>query len=130
MQSDWPRAFSYITWERFSQNMQFLENGKDNCGGSSKPKIAHHRIFCTTGDMRRGHSPHPSTSQNLVHFTPPGKILLPPTMKFLSPQPKVNPPTKKQSSSYNPIKTAFLAVGIAPTTFLFSFLTLWTHRSC
>ena len=43
-----------------------------------------------------------------------------PTNKFLSPPPKVNsPPTKQQFSSYNPIKTAFLAVVIAPAPFLF-----------
>ena len=44
-----------------------------------------------------------------------------PSTKFLSlpsPHQKLIPPTK-QFSSYNPIKTAFLAVVIAPTLFLF-----------
>ena len=34
-----------------------------------------------------------------------------------------SPPTKQQFSIYNPIKTAFLAVVIAPAPFLFQFHT-------
>ena len=43
---------------------------------------------------------------------------------------KIEFETKQQFSCYNPIKTAFLAVVIAPAPILFSFHTLWTHRSC
>ena len=45
----------------------------------------------------------------------------PPSNQILSPPPpKVNfSPTKQQFSSYNPIKTVFLAAAIAPTPFLF-----------
>ena len=45
---------------------------------------------------------------------------------FISPPPT---PTKQQFSSYNPIKTAFLAVVITLAPFLFWFHTLWTYRS-
>ena len=38
LQSDWPRAFLYITRERFSQNMRFLQNHTDNYSGLCKPK--------------------------------------------------------------------------------------------
>ena len=30
LQSDWTGEFSYITWEKFSQNMLFLQNHKHN----------------------------------------------------------------------------------------------------
>ena len=58
-------------------------------------------------------------------FPPPAKNLLtpPPPPRKLPPLPKVNlpppPPLTKQFSSYIPIKTAFLAVVIVPTPFLF-----------
>ena len=39
--------------------------------------------------------------------------------QFLSPLPKVDPPTKQQFSRYNPIKTGFLAVVIVTALFLF-----------
>ena len=71
----------------------------------------------------------------IFSFCPPRKILLPVDSPlhwiFIPPppQPKFNPPNK-QFSSYNPTKTAFSAVGIAPAPFLFKFHTLWTHRSC
>ena len=64
-----------------------------------------------------GESPPPA--QNLL-IPPPKKQ--PPTplpRQIYIPQPKVNPPIKQQLSSYNPIKTAFLAVVIAPAPFLF-----------
>ena len=48
----------------------------------------------------------PSTSQNFAHPPPPRKI---PLTKSQS-----SPPCKQQFSSYNPIKTVFLAVVIAP----------------
>ena len=42
-----------------------------------------------------------------------GRVVPPPVKNLLI------PPTKSQSSSYNPIKTAFLAVVNAPAPFLF-----------
>ena len=63
------------------------------------PKIAHHRVFHT------GDSPPPA--ENLL--VPRHQEKLTP-LKFYPPP----PPTKQQFSSYNPIKTAFLAVGIVP----------------
>ena len=65
-----------------------------------------HRAFPTGG--LGGVAPPPS--ENCLS-PPPRKT--PPT-KFLFP-----PPTKQQFSSYNPIKTAFLAVFIVPAPFLF-----------
>ena len=62
-------------------------------------KIAHHRVFHT------GESPPPA--ENLL--IPPEEKLAP--LNFYPPPPL---PTKQQFSSYNPIKTTFLAVGIAP----------------
>ena len=55
----------------------------------------------------------PSTSPKFAH--PPTPL----PRQIYIPQPKVNPPIKQQLSSYNPIKTAFLAVVIAPAPFLF-----------
>ena len=62
-------------------------------------------------------------------FPLPAKHLLTPTPTppplhqiFILPPPNVNlppPPLTKQFSSYTPIKTAFLAVVIVPTPFLF-----------
>ena len=63
------------------------------------PKIAHHRVFHT------GESLLPV--ENLLILPQQEKI---PPLNFYS----APPPTKQQFSSYNPTKTAFLAVGIAP----------------
>ena len=63
-------------------------------------------------------------SQRFAYSPPPRKITPPPvdslSTKFLFPAAtKSHTPTKQQFSSYNPIKTAFLAVVIAPAPFLF-----------
>ena len=63
-------------------------------------------------------------SQRFAYSPPPRKITPPPvdslSTKFLfSAATKSHTPTKQQFSSYNPIKTAFLAVVIAPAPFLF-----------
>ena len=63
------------------------------------PKIAHPRVF-HTGEF------FPSTSRKFAHSPHHEKL---PQLNFYPPR-----PTKQQFSSYNPIKTAFLAVGIAP----------------
>ena len=68
-------------------------------------KIAHHRVFHT------GESPPPA--ENLL--IPPEEKLAP--LNFYHPPPPL--PTKQQFSSYNPIKTTFLAVVIAPLSILF-----------
>ena len=94
------RTFWYITWERFSQNMRFLQNHKDDYGGSSKRKNSTSQGFPYWGV--------PTTSRKFAH--PPWRKITP--TKFLSPPLPL--PTKQQFSSYNPIKTTFLAVGIAP----------------
>ena len=47
MQFDWPRTFSYITWERdFSKNL--LKNHEDKDGASHKPQnsTSMEQIFC------------------------------------------------------------------------------------
>ena len=62
-------------------------------------KMAHHRVFHTGGC--------PLPAKNLL--IPPQPKKLPP-INFYFPQ----PPTKQQLSSYNAIKTTFLAVGIGP----------------
>ena len=92
MQSDWTKAFSYITWERFSQNMSFLQNHKDY-GGSCKPKNSTLQGFPYWGvPPHQGKicsSPPPiPTNKNYPH-----KILIPPRL----------PPTTKYQ-----IKTALL----------------------
>ena len=70
---------------------------------------------------------HP-TSRKIFPTPPPRSLPAPRTIphtKFLPyppplPPPKVNSsPTKQQLSSYNPTKTAFLAVVIVPAPFLF-----------
>ena len=72
------------------------------------------RVFPTGGNGGKS-LPHP----HLEKSSPPSG--LPP------PQPKVNSPTTKtQFSSYNPIKTEFLTVSIAPAPFFFN-LTLFGH---
>ena len=59
----------------------------------------------------------PPLAKNLLIPSFPGKI--PPT-KFLFPSyQRLIPPTTEQFSCYNPIKTSFLAVVIAPIPFLF-----------
>ena len=63
----------------------------------------------------------PPTRQKFAQPPPPRKTspsrLPPPTTKS-----QFRPPhTKQQFSSYNPIKTLFLAVVIAPAPFLFNF---------
>ena len=58
------------------------------------PKIAHHRVF------RNGESP---TRRKFAHSPSHQEKLLP--LNSLTPT-----PTKQQFSSYNPVKTAFLAV--------------------
>ena len=63
-------------------------------------------------------------SQRFAYSPPPRKITLPPvdslSTKFLcSAATTSHTPTKQQFSSYNPIKTAFLDVVIAPAPFLF-----------
>ena len=50
--------------------------------------------------------------QKICSFPRLEKSLSPPSTKFLL------PPTKQQFSSFNPIKTAFLAVVIGPAPFL------------
>ena len=76
--------------------MRFMQNHKDNYGGSCKPQN--------------------STSQGSAYWvvsSPPVENLLihPPPL----PDEKLpSPHTKQQFSSYNPIKTALFAVGIAP----------------
>ena len=69
--------------------MRFLLNHKDN-DGSCKPKNRTSESFLYWRV--------PLPAQNLIILAPPRKIN----------------PTKHQFSSCNPIKTAFLAVGIAP----------------
>ena len=63
-------------------------------------------------------------SQRFAYSPPPRKITPPPvdslSTKFLcSAATTSHTPTKQQFSSYNPIKTAFLDVVIAPAPFLF-----------
>ena len=50
---------------------------------------------------------------------PAENLLIPPPPRTIPPPSNVNPSTKQQFSSYNPIKTAFLAVVIVPAPFLF-----------
>ena len=50
---------------------------------------------------------------------PPPSTHTPPNQIFISSPPKINPPTKKIFLNYNPIKTSFLAVVIAPVPFMF-----------
>ena len=50
---------------------------------------------------------------------PPPSTHTPPNQIFISFPPKINPPTKKNFLNYNPIKTSFLAVVIAPVPFMF-----------
>ena len=59
----------------------------------------------------------PPPDENLL-IAPPPHQKIPPTPSRLPP-PKVNSPspTKQQFPSYNPIKTTFLAVVIAPAPF-------------
>ena len=64
-----------------------------------------------------------NNSQRFAYSPPPRKIT-PPLVDSLSTKlfpaaTKSHTPTKQQFSSYNPIKTAFLAVVIAPAPFLF-----------
>ena len=70
------------------------------------PEIAHHKVFHTWGSL---HQP------KICSFCPPRKITL---TKFLFPLPS----TKQQFSSYNPIKTAFLAGLIVPPQFYFNYI--------
>ena len=105
------RTFWYITWERFSQNMRFLQNHKDDYGGSSKRKNSTSQGFPYWGV--------PTTSRKFAH--PPWRKITP--TKFLSPPLPL--PTKQQFSSYNPIKTTFLAVAIASAPFCFNFILFW-----
>ena len=53
----------------------------------------------------------PSPAHSLDSLPPPGKMI-PPSPNFYS-------PTKQQFSCYNPIKTSFLAVVVAPVLFPF-----------
>ena len=73
--------------------MRFMQNHKDNYGGSCKPQN--------------------STSQGSAYWVvsspPVENLLIHPHLENFPP-----PHTKQQFSSYNPIKAAFLAVGIAP----------------
>ena len=65
--------------------------------------------------------------KNLLSLPPPKKS--PPPTKFLFPPPKVHfPHTNKQFSCYNPIKSSFPVVVIAPAPCLFYLHTLCTHR--
>ena len=80
--------------------MRLLQNHIDNYGGSCKPKNSTSQGFPYWGV--------PLTSQKFANSRPP-RIFT--AINFYSPPPH---PTKQQLSSYNPIKTAFLAVGIAP----------------
>ena len=75
--------------------MQFLQNHKDNYGGSSKPKKRKSQDFPYWGVP-------PSTSRKLFHSSPPRKIT---HTKFLF----LHTPTTKQFSSYNPIKNSILS---------------------
>ena len=89
--------------------MCFLQIHKDNYGGSCKPKNSSSQSFRYWGVP-------PSPAKNVLILHPP----LPPTKKitstkFLFSPPPPPPYTKQQFSSYNPIKIAFLAVGIAST---------------
>ena len=73
----------------------------------------------------------PLLAKNLLILAPSGKVRTvdsPP--KFLSPHQKFILLTKYNFSCYNPIKTSFLAVVIAPVLFLSYLHTLCTHRSC
>ena len=80
MESDWPRAFAYITWERFSQSMWFLQNHKDNYGGLCKPKDSTLQGYPYWGVI--------PTSQKFAHSPPPRKMT--PT-KLLFTQPPLAP---------------------------------------
>ena len=87
-----PRAFSYITWERSFQSMWFLQNHKDNYGGSWKKKNSILQGLPYWGGS--GSPPHQAKIYSFPHLENP-------------PQPNVYPPpsTKQQFSSYNLIKT-------------------------
>ena len=51
---------------------------------------------------------------------PPSRLPHPTKLSFPPPTPQKSiPPTKQQFSSFNPIKTTFLAVVIVPAPFLF-----------
>ena len=74
--------------------MQFLQNHKDYYGGScTSPGFPYWGVLLPV--------------ENLLILPQQEKI---PPLNFYS----APPPTKQQFSSYNPTKTAFLAVGIAP----------------
>ena len=71
------------------------------------------RVFPTGGEM--------GGSKTCSFSSPPGKIIssrLCLYQIFISPH-HANPPHLKQFSGYKPLKTSFLAVVIAPGTFLF-----------
>ena len=68
---------------------------------------------CTGFSLLGGMGESPQLCKSL-RIPPPRKIPHPPTYHIFIP-----PPTKQQFSSYNPIKTAFLAVAIAPAPSLF-----------
>ena len=75
--------------------MQFLQNHKDNYGGSCKPKKSTSQDFPYWGVP-------PSTSRKFSHSSPPRKIT---HTKFLF----LPTPTTKQFPSYNPIKNSILS---------------------
>ena len=89
--------------------MRFLQNHKDNYGGSCKPKNTTSQGFPYWGDGGESAPP----AENLL--IPPHQEN-PHSPKLLCPH---SQPTKQQCLSYNLIKTAFLAVGIASALFLF-----------
>ena len=81
-------------------------------GGGGGPTIVfhsrEHRVGSRLFPTGQGWGVHPPVKNLLIQ---PPLTKIPPT-KFLS------PPTKQQFSHYNTIKTAFLAVVIAPAPFL------------
>ena len=78
--------------------------------------------FLSWGTMEGG-SP-PPLAKKFIIPSPTGKV--PPPPSRLPPQ-NFYPPSKQQFSCYNPIKTSYLVVVIAPVPFLFYLYTLCIH---
>ena len=87
--------------------------------------ISFGRVFPTEGDggsspnsQKFNHPPLPQEEKSPPNRLPPHQIIISPPPHPTPPQSQF-PTTKQQFSSYNSIKTAFLAVVIAPAPFLF-----------
>ena len=110
-----------VNWERqnSSNQLKFIQNLIDWPEIASMSKdLSNTLSFHEISNAALWYTSHPQPTENLL-ISPdieksPHQIFIPPLQQF---------------SSYNPIKTASLAVVIASAPF-FQFHTLWAHRSC